>query len=235
MIEIRRDIITKKLDRFWEKDVRDFPGTVRAFVTRKEKSIHLYLAELTEPPVSPAPAVPQSLADGIEINILSKDNRTYFEQYLAVRKEMWSQEYLNSSLAQGCLGFLLVRNGEIIGSAFLAFREFTSRFFELDYLLENNQIYVADFYIAPKCRAGNLATTLKKSLVRFAQEHNYRCLIMATYRNNPRIYERIGFKNVGRILFVEQFFAKWYRFSKNTSLGKNRLSFRTFGKQINIL
>lgn len=234
-------------DRLWEK-VRAIrtkdPGYVfrgvKIFLSPRTQAIDVYWLDLPTDFASLDKQIdekmPASLKSSLSVEVLSQQNQSYLENYLALRPdEFLTRELVTRILADGGLVFLAVKDGQIVAANTLIFNKYRLRGgFDLDFVLQEGQVYSCHTYVVPALRSHRLSLFLKRYTFSYCTDRGYRAIISAIYPfNKPSLKSAAcgGYQKYATIILIEQFLTKWHQFLPALANKKKQIKVSLFGKE----
>ena len=203
---------------------------LKKFITRKNDVVDLYgldFKNIVGEEESPSEYPDYSLV------FLSKSDRTYFESYLHLRKDIGlRRDALEKFLNDGVLIFLVLAGGDIIGASSLAFKRHPLGGFYADFVFPDNYVYWFNLYVVPNFRFKGIANLLCKEMIRYCLRNKYSYCFGAIYPWNTVIKKfdlNHGFIYLGSVEIVYQFFLR--RYSSKSKVKNNKIGiFLDIGK-----
>lgn len=229
MITLHWSIIKEKLQRVRQKNFYSIIEAIKNLFLKQKRSIEIYILDLQ----SKAPVDGGCIRDDeraeflrhIQIKILSRDEKSYFLEYLAFRSDILTRNFLEETLSKGHICFLALLDNQIVGATCLAFKEFPLFCFGVDFMLNDHQAYNFHSFVKKELRGMGIMTLLVKNLISYCYAHEFRFLIGAIYGDNlssVHLYTRLGFKKYANIIVTDWSFATWRCFQR-VEKNKNRL------------
>jgi GNAT superfamily N-acetyltransferase len=239
MIQVQKEIIKRKLKKVLDKDIFSILRATGTLAARQEKAIDIYTLDLQDKSLMYRQGNEDKRSlwrEKVEIKILSKEDRTYFEDYLETRKDLLTREFLEDILKLDSCYFLAIQDGRIVGATCLVLKETPLRGgFDLEILFEEDQAYVFQFYIVPEHRGKGLGVFLKTYVIDFCRKQGYKYLVGAMDPSNSRsihILTELGYKKYVRIVVFDQFLMKWHTFEWFQNTDRGLLKLKLFGKKL---
>ncbi|MBU2541264.1 MAG: GNAT family N-acetyltransferase [Candidatus Omnitrophica bacterium] len=239
MIQVQEEGVKEKLKNVWRKDIFSILRSIKALSTRQQKAIDIYILNLWDKSLSSKEADEKKLRlwqEKIQIKTLSKNDRTYFDEYLELRKDILvKRSDLEDVLNLESRYFLAIRDARIIGAICLVLKKIPLRGgFDLEIIFKEDQAYLFQFYVVPEYRGNGLGFFLKSYITDFCRRQGYRYLVGAIDPSNNRsihILTKLGYEKYARIIVFEQFLMKWHKFKWFKNMIRGLLTLKLFGRK----